>query len=209
MIVDKAFSRSVKPLYSEVEANPLAAVSMCSEWPWPGVSLNRFAFVILVISESTRSCFFPSAPIKHRWCVVTCICPIELPSEHENLPNLSEPSGKLKFLISFSGSVLRSRLKFAIASLSPCVPTSLSSSPAFSCPGGFTSLNRLAVDTDEVRPNQRWLSASAAVMRLRGSTTSSLATKSFASAEMGSQYGARNLYEPDLIFLNICASLSP
>jgi len=121
-IVCSAFSRSAKPWNSEVDAKPLAVVSMCSEWPWPGVSLNRFAFVILLISARTRSCFLPKAPIKHKCCDVTCSCPGWLPSEHENLPSLSVPSGRLKFLISFSGRVLRSSVKSSCSPLFPGRP---------------------------------------------------------------------------------------
>ena len=89
---------------------------------------------------------------------------------------------------------LRSRLNCMSCSRNPLI-TSLSSAavpppvapsaaaPSLMSTGGCTCSKRFFVETDEVRPSHRWLSASAAVIRLRGSTTSSFATKSCAAAD--------------------------
>lgn len=68
---------------------------------------------------------------------------------------------------------------------------------------------RLCVEACLPSLSQRWSSACCASIRFCQSTVSSLETNSFASAEIGSQYGERNLYCPALILRNIWLSLSP
>ena len=109
--------------------------------------------------------------------------------EQPNLPNLSEPSGKSKILINFSGSVLRSIWKLANVSLKPCaVANSLSSVSASeaAAPGGATLANKLFVETDDVRPSQRWFIASAAVIRSANGRRSSAGCQHNVPRQQGS-----------------------